>query len=197
MIVVDNDSHGTHMAYFFTLMLHFFSFFFTSTSRGWRKWQSKSSQFVKHTFSVLSRSHRARLTDRQKSWIMQILRVCPSWTDWISLISSESRVLLFVPAWRWWPATFSFWFWIRCLAFPFTPQWPQCLSDVWAHWQGVVSLCECAKPAPGKHKKKKKGEKICWRWKRWVLNKEWAGGFAWINTAQMQVDDGRALLVGP
>lgn len=101
--------------------------------------------------------------------------------DFISLIRSENRILQLMLAWTCRPDTFRLTFvWSEPPPPAFTPQWPQCLSDVWAHWRGAASLCACATPAPGKYKKK--GEKMCRRQKGCVLNEER------INPACLQVD---------
>lgn len=34
------------------------------------------------------------------------------------------------------------------------PRWPLCPCDVWARWRGEASQCECATPAPEKHRVK-------------------------------------------
>lgn len=53
---------------------------------------------------------------------------------------------------------------------PITPRWRRCPFDVWARLRDVVSLCECAKPAP--EKEKRKNQKICRQRKRNALKKE-------------------------
>lgn len=174
-----NDSHGTSQ---FSIIIFF------NISKPWMEAMKSASHLslwneqccptlTEHVWQT-ARSHAAHQS------------LCPSWTDCINPIWKESRVLYFVPAKRWWPATISFWSWGP----PLTPQWQQCLSDVWVHLQGVVSLCECAIPAPEKERMKK-NERICWQWKRWALNKEWTGGYAWINAAAQMQADGRALLI--
>lgn len=96
---------------------------------------------------MLSSSHRACLKDSKESWIMQLLRDSVHHQQIVlTRKAEESRVLLEVSAKRWRAALI-------------TPRWRRCPFDVWARLRDVVSLCECAKPAP--EKEKRTNHKIC------------------------------------
>lgn len=118
--------------------------------------QSRSFQFVKGfwCYPVLTEQC---LKDSKESWIMQLLRDSVHHQQIVlTRKAEESRVLLVVSAKGW-------------RAAPITPRWRRCPFDVWARLRDVVSLCECAKPAP--EKEKRKNQKICWQRKYNALKK--------------------------
>lgn len=78
-LMMQNDWHGafkfSNMIFFYIYIFYInISLFLHQQAVDGGNEQSKSSQFVKWTYSVLSISHKACLTDSQKSWIMQLLR---------------------------------------------------------------------------------------------------------------------------